>query len=73
MILARILPYLPHFYTRHSCVVDVSTDVPSYRKVVHPKWLHVMALKIDVLAHIGMWNLISLLVLVSSLVSGSTS
>ena len=29
MILARILSYLPHFYTRRSCVVDASTDVPS--------------------------------------------
>ena len=29
MILARILSYLPHFYTRHSRVVDASTDVPS--------------------------------------------
>ena len=32
----------------------------TYREVVHPKWLHVMASKIDALARIGTWNLISL-------------
>jgi len=47
MILARILPSFPHFYTHRPHAVDVSTDVPSYRKVVHPEWLHVMASKID--------------------------
>lgn len=26
MILARVLPYLPRFYKRHSRVVDASTD-----------------------------------------------
>ena len=72
MIPTRTLPSFPHFYTHRLHVVDASTDVPSYRKVVHPDWLHVMASKIDALARIGMWNLISLLVLVSSLVSGST-
>ena len=35
-------------------------ETTSCRKVVHPKWLLVMASKIDALARIGMWNLISL-------------
>ena len=60
MIPTRILPSFRNFYTHRQHVVDVSTDVPSYRKVVHPKWLHVMASKIDALARIGTWNLISL-------------
>jgi len=72
MIPTRILPSFPHFYTHRLRVVDVSTDMPSYRKVINPEWLHVMASKIDALASISTWNLISLLVLVSSLVSGST-
>ena len=53
MIPARILPSFPHFYTHRPHVVDVSTYVPSYRKVVHPEWLHVMASKIDALARFG--------------------
>jgi hypothetical protein len=53
MIPARILPSFPHFYTQRPHAMDVSTDVPSYRKVVHPKGLHVMASKIDALARIG--------------------
>ena len=53
MIPEGILPSFPHFYTHRPHVVDVSTDVPSYRKVVHPEGLHVMASKIDALARIG--------------------
>ena len=53
MIPAHILPSFPHFYAHRSRVADVSTDGPSYRKVVHPEWLHVMASKIDALVRIG--------------------
>ena len=37
MIPTRILPSFPHFYTHHLHVVDVSTNMPSYRKVINPE------------------------------------